>query len=113
MEASQIISRFGASVRSLRHRLGISQEVLAERADLHRTYIAGIEGGVRNVTLKSIHKLAHALQVSTSTLLLHAGGLDERAELSGDELSTGKHVDILMVEDNRDDVELTLQAFKQ
>ena len=60
MAASLITSRFGSTLRSLRHRLGISQEALAERADLHRTYIAGIEGGVRNVTLKTIEKLARA-----------------------------------------------------
>jgi two-component system, response regulator len=113
MAASQITSRFGASVRSLRHDLGISQEALAERADLHRTYIAGIEGGLRNVTLKSIDKLARALQVSTATLLWHTGESSGRMSSSGGELPTVKCVDILMVEDNREDVELTLRAFKQ
>jgi CheY-like chemotaxis protein/DNA-binding XRE family transcriptional regulator len=113
MAAAEITSRFGASVRNLRHRLGISQEALAERADLHRTYIAGIEGGVRNVTLKSIDKLARALQVSTATLLLNAGGPDERGQLAIGESSTGKRVDILVVEDDPKDVELTSQAFKQ
>lgn len=97
-------------MRSLRHKLGISQEALAERADLHRTYIAGIERGVRNVTLKSIDKLARALQVSTATLLLQASG---RGEFPGGELETGRCVSILMVEDNDDDVELALGAFKR
>src|SRR6266581_7656270 len=109
MTESEITSRFGASVRRLRHRLGISQDTLAERADLHRTYIAGIEGGVRNVTLKSIDKLARALQVSTATLLLQAG---EKAD-GATEAAANHCMDILMVEDNRDDVELTLHAFKQ
>ncbi len=113
MTTSQITSRFGASVRNLRHGMGISQEALAERADLHRTYIAGIEGGTRNVTLRSIEKLARALQVSTDALLLHADGQGGRAEPSRSESPSGKYVDILMVEDNRDDVDLTLQAFKQ
>jgi len=45
MSAPEAIARFGASVRSLRFGLGISQEELAERADMHRTYIAGIERG--------------------------------------------------------------------
>lgn len=93
--------------------MGISQEALAERADLHRTYITGIECGVRNVTLKSIERLAHALQVSTATLLLHADGLAGQLRPFNGESSDGRYVDILMVEDNREDIELTLQAFKQ
>jgi len=110
MATSPIMSRFGVSVRNLRHRLGISQETLAERANLHRTYITGIEGGVRNVTLKSIDKLARALEVSTATLLSQAG-----ESPGGDSApsAAGKRVDILMVEDDLDDVELTLHAFKQ
>ncbi len=110
MTASQITSRFGSSVRSLRHQLGLSQEALAERAELHRTYISGIESGARNVTLKSIDRLARALQVSTSALLECGSGA---GEVSSGHLSTGQCVDILMVEDDRDDVELTLQAFKR
>ncbi|HZR17395.1 MAG TPA: response regulator [Verrucomicrobiae bacterium] len=113
MTESEITSRFGASVRHLRHCLGISQETLAERADLHRTYIAGIEGGMRNVTLKSINKLARALQVSCATLLVQASGPRNPDEPTSSDLSTSQCVDILMVEDNRDDVELTLKAFKQ
>jgi CheY-like chemotaxis protein/DNA-binding XRE family transcriptional regulator len=108
MGASDITTRFGASVRNLRFRLGLSQEELAERASLHRTYVAGIEGGTRNVTLKTIEKLAHALKVSTATLLPQAGkpGVNKpTGELSADEL-----VDILFVEDRADDVELTMQA---
>ena len=113
MIVSDITVRFGASVRSLRHRLGISQETLAERAELHRTYIAGIEGGMRNVTLKSIDKLARALQVSSASLLVQASAPTGRGELSRGPRPAGQCVDILMVEDNRDDVELTLRAFKQ
>lgn len=113
MRAPHIVSRFGASVRILRHRLGISQETLAERANLHRTYIAGIEGGMRNVTLKCVDKLARALQVSTATLFLHNGQLEGRARPAGDEALGARCVDILIVEDNRDDVALTLEAFKQ
>jgi CheY-like chemotaxis protein/DNA-binding XRE family transcriptional regulator len=94
-------------VRNLRHQLGLTQEALAERADLHRTYIAGIEGGARNVTLKSIYKLALALKVSTAALLAHAD------EMPGEAAADTQCVDILIVEDSQEDVELTLQAFKQ
>lgn len=112
MSASQITSRFGASVRNLRHRLDISQETLAERANLHRTYIAGIEIGGRNVTLKSMERLARALGVSPATLLLQADELAAPPEQTGP-ASTGQCVDILIVEDDRHDVELTLRAFKK
>jgi len=61
--------RFGASVQKLRSGPGISQEELAERADLHRTYIAGIERDARNLTLVTIEKLAKALGVSITNLL--------------------------------------------
>jgi transcriptional regulator with XRE-family HTH domain len=76
MGTSDIISQFGAAVRKRRHFLDISQMELAARAGLHQTYIAGIESGGRNVTLKSASKLAGALQVSTAALL-------EAAEAAG------------------------------
>lgn len=68
MLKSPLITRLGTSVRTLRHSLGISQETLAERADLHRTYIADIERGARNITLRSVEKLAGALEVSAASL---------------------------------------------
>ena len=48
MHRSTVIACFAASVRKLRYGLGISQAELAERADLHRTYIADLERGARN-----------------------------------------------------------------
>jgi transcriptional regulator with XRE-family HTH domain len=66
---SSIIKCSGASVQKLRSGLGISQEELAERADLHRTYIVGIERGARNPTLLTIKKLAKGLRVSAADLL--------------------------------------------
>ena len=70
--------------------MGISQEALAERADLHRTYIADIERGARNVTLKSVEKLARALQVSAASLFLPAAGQAGKAKLSSGGSSNGK-----------------------
>lgn len=52
-----------------RGRAGYSQEELARRAGIHRTYIGGIERGERNPTLTMIHRLAKALGVSPSQLL--------------------------------------------
>jgi transcriptional regulator with XRE-family HTH domain len=59
----------GATVRKRRVALGLSQEQLAERADLHWTYIGGIERGERNVSLLNIVKIARALNTSPSRLL--------------------------------------------
>lgn len=113
MTSQSIIARFGASVRKLRFRLGISQEVLAERADLHRTYIADIERGARNVTLKSIDRLANALQVSTADLLLQTCQTGESAPPKPGIPPPGQLAEILLVEDDPNDVNLTLKAFQK
>ncbi len=60
---------FGRTVRTTRARAGLTQEELAERADLHRTYIGGIERGERNVALINLVKLAHAFRMKPSELL--------------------------------------------
>ncbi len=65
---ASILIRFGHAVRKRRMELGLSQESLAERAELHRTYIADIERGVRNLSLRNIEKLAQALGMSIADL---------------------------------------------
>jgi transcriptional regulator with XRE-family HTH domain len=59
----------GQNVRMCRTRLGISQEELAFRADLHRTYVSGVERGVRNPTVLIVGRLAKALEVEPPALL--------------------------------------------
>ena len=59
----------GATVRTCRRRLGLSQEALADRVGLHRTYIGGIERGERNVALLNLLRLARALETQLSKLL--------------------------------------------
>ncbi len=61
---------FATRLKELRLELGISQEELAERSGLHRTYISLIERAQRNVALENIYKLAKALKVSPSILLI-------------------------------------------
>jgi transcriptional regulator with XRE-family HTH domain len=56
-------------VRTHREQLGLSQEQLAERADLHWTYISGIERGRRNPGLNILASLAKALNVTLPTLV--------------------------------------------
>jgi len=63
-----ILEQFGAKVRKYRLKKKLSQEKLAELADLHRTYIGQVECGKRNLALKNIAKLAKALNVSIKEL---------------------------------------------
>jgi len=60
--------RVGGNVRRLREKQSISQEELADRAGLHRTYISGVERGVRNPTIIVLEKIADALGVDLSLL---------------------------------------------
>ena len=68
------LKKFGLRVRQLREARGWSQEQFAEAADLHRTYVSGIERGTRNPTLTVIIRLAAGLNISPSKLLETAGG---------------------------------------
>jgi transcriptional regulator with XRE-family HTH domain len=63
---------FGDRVRVLRLARGLSQEVLAQKAGLHRNYVGGVERGERNVGLDNIHALARALDVQPSSLFTDA-----------------------------------------
>ena len=60
---------FGERVREFRSRLAISQEELADRARLDRTYVSSVERGRRNVGLENICRLALALEVEPGQLL--------------------------------------------
>lgn len=107
MEKIAIEKRLGMSVKSWRTRLKIPQDDLARRAGFHRSYISDIERGSRNVSLKSIEKLAEALGVSILTLFAEIDGKNGASPLRNDEM-----VDILLVEDNDNDTLLVVQALK-
>jgi CheY-like chemotaxis protein/DNA-binding XRE family transcriptional regulator len=93
----------GMAIKTQRASLGISQEELAHRAGLHRTYISDLERGARNPSIESIEKLAGALQVSVSKLF----------ESFGNGSGSQQMVEILLVQDNPRDVDLTIRAFKK
>ena len=57
------------NVRTNRKRLALSQEDLAEAAGLHRTYVSGIERGVRNPSIAIVARLANALRTNPGDLL--------------------------------------------
>ena len=93
----------GNAIKEQRNALGISQEELAARAGLHRTYVSEVERGERNPSIASIEKLAQALEVSFTSLF----------DRTGQPLGSRTAVEILLVEDNPIDVELTKNAFKK
>jgi transcriptional regulator with XRE-family HTH domain len=69
MNKKDILVKFGQKVRDERTKLGLSQEELAARAGLHRTYIGMIERAEKNITLENIEKMASALGLQIHELL--------------------------------------------
>ncbi len=68
-----IKQRFGKAIRRRRRELDLSQEELAERAELHRTYISNIERGELNPSLETMEKLVKALNITVSVLFANYG----------------------------------------
>lgn len=68
MEAN--LRNFGSNLRKLRKGMGLSQEELAARSNLHRTYVGGIERGERNVSILNIFQLSKALCVAPADLFV-------------------------------------------
>ena len=68
MATIDLKTRLGMAIKTQRASLGISQEELAHRAGLHRTYVSDLERGARNPSIESIEKLANALQISVAKL---------------------------------------------
>jgi transcriptional regulator with XRE-family HTH domain len=66
---SDLLRALGNAIREIREDRGLSQEKLAELAELHRTYISSVEQGRRNISFENIHKIAAALGVSMTELV--------------------------------------------
>ena len=66
---ADILKKFGSRVRERRKKKGFSQEGFADHCQLDRTYVGGIERGERNIALRNIETIAHALGISISDLL--------------------------------------------
>lgn len=64
-----LLRTFGNRLRQARRQVGLSQEELAHRAGLHRTYVGSVERGERNIALLNILTLATVLQVDAGTLV--------------------------------------------
>ena len=68
MKKDDALRVFGETVRKYRMELGISQEELADKAAIDRTYVGGVERGERNLSLRNILKIARALSVTPGKL---------------------------------------------
>ncbi len=69
----QLLRALGSRVRHLREDKGWTQEVLADHAGLDRSYIAGIEAGLRNPSVKALAKVAKGLGLSISDVVASVG----------------------------------------
>jgi len=114
-QSSDLKKGFAAELRRRRMANGISQERLAELADLHRTYISAVESGRRNPTLESIQRLATALGASVGSFFTSVEGTKQGAPAVHNmrqRESATKAGGILLVEDDPRDVEFTMAAFR-
>jgi transcriptional regulator with XRE-family HTH domain len=67
----------GRNIRAYREAKGVSQEAFADVLEVHRTYMGGIERGERNLTLRSLERLAERLQLDPLVLLREAPAKDD------------------------------------
>lgn len=71
-----ILLTFSSNMKKYRIEKNYSQEVLAEKSGLHRTYISSVECGRRSIALENVQKIANALQIESYKLFVE-GGQDE------------------------------------
>jgi transcriptional regulator with XRE-family HTH domain len=64
-----VLEKFGERMQKIRKANGVSQEELASKLSMHRTYIGMVERGERNPTIRTLYKIAKALKVKSSDLL--------------------------------------------
>lgn len=77
-ETSRLLAVFSANVRHLRIAAGLTQEQLAEKAGVHRTYVGMVERSEKNVTLYNVERFADALKVEASQLLIDSRSRGKR-----------------------------------
>ncbi len=65
----EVLQKFGDKLQKVRKSQSISQEDLAAKLSMHRTYVGMIERGERNPTIRTLYKIAKALKVKSSDLL--------------------------------------------
>lgn len=70
----QLQRNFGRNLRRYRKEKGLSQEAFADEVGVHRTYMGGLERGERNLTLKSVERIAERLGVEALDMLADPDG---------------------------------------
>lgn len=73
VDKNEDLVRFGAAVRARRQKLGLSQEALADHAEVDRSHMGKLERGERNVSFLNIIRIARAIQCSPSDLFKDIG----------------------------------------
>jgi two-component system response regulator len=101
--ALELKTTLGVAIKTERSVLGISQEQLAERAGLHRTYVSDVERGMRNPSIATVERLAEALELPISALFDRASYARESRDV----------VEVLLVEDDPRDLQLVVRAFER
>jgi CheY-like chemotaxis protein len=101
--ALDLKTTLGVAIKTERSALGISQEQLAERAGLHRTYVSDVERGTRNPSIAIVERLADALELPISALFDRASHAVESRE----------SVEVLLVEDDTRDLQRAARAFER
>jgi CheY-like chemotaxis protein/DNA-binding XRE family transcriptional regulator len=116
----QVMKCFGKAVRHYRNKLGFSQEALADRAQLDRSYMSQIERGIKNATLNSIWRISLALEVHPSELLrlteeLHRSSEQvlETATARASAAARGAAHETILVVDDDVDICLTVDTILQ
>lgn len=71
MNQIDLQQHLGGVLQKIRRERGLTQDQLAARANLHRTYISDVERGARNPSLGSLHRLAHALGTPLAKIFTH------------------------------------------
>jgi len=66
---NHILAKFGQNLRKHREAKGLTQEQLAEKADMDRTYISDTERGIRNIGIKNVARLAKTLATTSAKLM--------------------------------------------
>lgn len=71
--AKNVAARLGRAIRARRRELGLSQDAFADGIDMHRAYYSAIERGEKNLTLRTLQRVAHGLGTSMAALMHDAG----------------------------------------